>query len=192
MKPLTPASPHAILMIGIPGAGKSVFAEKFADTFQAPILNRTKIQKDYELDDEQAEALGETILVEFMKSHRTLLIEGGLELKDKRDVLVKRLNKAGYRTLFVWVQTDTNEAHHRATKDYPKGSGLTSDEFDEAVSIFEAPHAKEKSVVISGKHTYATQLKIVLKQLATNSGLAAAKKPEPPAPSRGNRSVMVR
>jgi predicted kinase len=167
MKPLTAASPHAIIMIGIPGSGKSTFAERFANTFQAPIVSQTKLQYEYGLTLEQAEALRMSILTEFMKTHRTVLIDGGLDRRDKREEMVRTLVKAGYRPLIVWVQTDTNEAYRRAAKPYPAGSGLRSDEFDILLSQFDAPGEKEKMVVISGKHTYTSQLKIILKQLAT-------------------------
>ena len=167
MKPLTAASPHAIIMIGIPGSGKSTFAERFADTFQAPIVSQTKLQYEYGLSVAQAEALRSAILTEYTKTHRTVLIDGGLDIKEKREAMVRTLVKAGYRPLIVWVQTDTNEAYRRASKPFPTGSGLRSDEFDVLLSQFEAPGEKEKMVVISGKHTYTSQLKIILKQLAT-------------------------
>ena len=87
----------------------------------------------------------------------------------------------------MWVQTDTNESHRRATKPYPKGSGMSSEEFDDLVAQFEAPHPKEHAIVISGKHTYATQLKIVLKQLAQ----ATNPTDTPPAP-QGRGRVIIR
>ncbi len=167
MKPLTAASPHAIIMIGIPGSGKSTFAEHFAETFQAPIVSQTKLQREFNLSFEDAEALRDIILTEYMKTHRTVLIDGGLDGKEKREAMVRKLVKFGYRPLIVWVQTDTNEAHRRATKPYPRGSGLHSDDFDALLDHFDPPGEKEKMVVISGKHTYASQLKIILKQLAT-------------------------
>ncbi len=43
---------------------------------------------------------------------------------------------------------------------------MQADEFDALVDSFDPPHEKERPVVISGKHTYTSQLKIVLKQLA--------------------------
>lgn len=167
MKPLTSASPHAIIMIGVPGSGKSTFADRFAETFQAPIVSQTKLQRAYRLSIKEAETLRDTILGEYMKTHRTVLIDGGLDEKEKRETSVRMLVKAGYRPLIVWVQTDTGEAHRRATKPYPRGSGMTDEEFDTRLNLFESPGEKEKMVVISGKHTYASQLKIILKQLAT-------------------------
>jgi adenylylsulfate kinase-like enzyme len=190
MKPHTTASPHAIIMVGIPGSGKSAFAERFADTFQAPILNRLKLQKDLELDNEQADKLADIMLAEFLKTRRTLVLEGGLDTKDARIETVKQLHKAGYRSLLVWVQTDTTESKRRASKPYPQGSGISEDDFDAILDHFEAPSEKEKYVVISGKHTYTTQLKIILKQLASDTG--ASKPPKPPiTPPRG-RGIIIR
>ena len=189
MKPLTPASPHAIIMIGIPGSGKSTFAEHFADTFKALIVSQTKLQREYGLSDIAAESLRDFILSEYIKTHRTVLIDGGLDVKTARDDLVRRLVKEGYRPLIVWVQTDTTESLRRAVKPYPRGSGMTPDEFDELVTLFDPPHEKEKTVVISGKHTYASQLKIVLKQLATTD---ASQPKLPPTPTTDTRSRTPR
>lgn len=191
MKPLTPASPHVIIMVGIPGAGKSAFAEKFAETFQTPILNRTKLQKELQIDDEQVDNLVETILKEFMKTNRTIVLEGGLDDKKHRAELIKYFTKLGFRPLVVWVQTDTIEARRRAIKTYPQGSGLTSDEFDEVVKQFQAPQIQERAIVISGKHTYTTQLKIVLKQIATNTQQKASVTSSAPVPPR-SRGVIIR
>ena len=191
MKPLTSASPHAIIMIGIPGSGKSTFADRFADTFQAPIVSQTKLQREYGLVFEDAEALRDTILTEYMKTHRTVLIDGGLDVKEKREAMVRRLVKAGYRPLIVWVQTDTNEAFRRANKPYPQGSGLRSEDFDSLLNMFDAPGEKEKMVVISGKHTYASQLKIILKQLATPDH-TQPKVPLSPAQKEEAAKIVVR
>lgn len=177
-------------MVGIPGSGKSTFAERFADTFQAPILNRIKLQKDLQLENEQADLLAEVILAEYIKTKKTIVIEGGADTKKERADLVKHLGAKGYQTLIVWVQTDTSESRRRASKPYPQGSGIDPDDYDVIIKHFEAPTDQEKIVVISGKHTYATQLKVVLKQLALN--VRANQQPKPPtAPPRG-RGIVVR
>lgn len=186
MKPLTPASPHAIIMVGIPGSGKSTFAEHFADTFQAPIINESRLAYEASLSEQQAEAVSNIVLQEILKTQRTFLIEPHNLTKTKRANLVHTVTKAGFRPLLVWVQTESLEAKRRALKPLPAGSGLTSDEFDTLFKKFNAPSISEKVVVISGKHTYATQLKVVLKQLA-------GERPETTitAPSRPNSETKT-
>ena len=194
MKPLTSASPHAIIMIGLPGSGKSTFAEHFADTFQAPIVSQTKLQRKFSLSLAAAESLRNSILFEYTKTHRTALIDGGLNSKSDRAALVRQLVKAGYRPLIVWVQTDATEALRRASRPYPRGSGLTRDEFNQLAKAFDPPHDKEKTVVISGRHTYASQLKIILKQLAAPDATQPKlpPKPSPEGRSRVSRRPLIR
>lgn len=184
MKPPIPAIPHVILMIGIPGAGKSTFAERFSETFQAPIVSYTALAKEYDVPHGSVDALAEYVTDQIVKTHRTFIIDGSANTKTQRATLAKKLQKEGYKILTVWVQTDTNEAKRRALKKYPQGSGLTSDEFDAAVTAFQAPVEQEKPVVISGKHTYATQLKGVLRQIAAVVPRAASP-PVSPRPARG-------
>ncbi len=188
MKPLTPASPHAIIMVGIPGSGKSTFAEHFAETFQAPIVNESKIAFEASLNSEQTEKVSSALIRELLKAQRTFLVEAANLTQVKRASLVKTISKAGYRPMVVWVQTETFEAKRRASKPLPIGSGLSSDDFDAAVKKFSAPLPKEKPIVISGKHTYATQLKVVLKQLAGSR----PDTPPPPPNHRRTGNIIVR
>ncbi len=191
MKPLTPATPHAIIMAGLPGSGKSTFAEHFADTFQAPIINVHALKHLYALDDDQAEKVALHFLAEIIKTHRTVLIEGLGHSRNKRSEASRLISKAGYKPLVVWVQTDPMEAKRRATKPYPRGSHLTPEAFDTAAKAFQAPTVTERALVISGKHTYATQLKVVLKQIATTPR-PAPEQEKPVAPVRPRaRDIMV-
>lgn len=189
MKPLNPASPHAIIMLGIPGSGKTTFAERFADTFQAPFVNQTKLQKEFKLSGVKSQTLRQLILNEYAKTKRTIVIEGGVDTKSSRTELAKDLAAAGYKLLLVWVQTDTNESRRRALKPYPIGSGMTEDEFLDAIDGFEAPVPQEKPVVISGKHTYVSQLKIVLKHLATPPASPPRTPTDKPARAQSGRPV---
>lgn len=168
MKQLTPASPHVIVMVGIPGAGKSAFAGHFAETFKTPYINQSHLMREFNLSSDNAEHLSFLMLDEITKTRRTLIFEGNSSTKRDRAQLIKYVTEQGYRPLLVWVQTDSIESKRRATKEFPRGSGLSASEFDEAVSKFESPVAKEGAIVISGKHTYASQLKIVLRQLASD------------------------
>ena len=188
MKPITPASPHAIIMVGIPGSGKSTFAEHFAETFKAPIINESRIAREAHLSAKQAEAVSKTLLKELLKINSTFLFEATNLTKVKRTAIVTAVTKAGYRPLVVWVQTELNEAKRRALKPAPHGSGLQEEEFDALYQSFPAPSAQEKVIVISGKHTYATQLKVVLKHLAGTRPEATI---EPPKP-RQSGNIVVR
>jgi len=46
MKPLSLSKPHVIVTVGIPGSGKSFFAEHFAATFKAPLISGERIRKE--------------------------------------------------------------------------------------------------------------------------------------------------
>ena len=182
MKPLTPNTPHVIIMVGIPGSGKTTFAEHFAKTFDAPYINPLTIAKLIGSDAETTEKITKLLFDELLKTNTTLIYEGSTYLRTQRMALENMVTKAGYKPLLVWVQTDPAESKHRATK---KGiNSLSNAEFDAAFRQFQNPSETEKPVVISGKHTYPTQLKAVLMRLATTRPQApqAPQKPLPPTP----------
>lgn len=190
MKPLIPNTPHVIIMVGIPGAGKTTFAENFAKTFHAPYINPRSISDLTGIDDEATEKVTKLLFDELLKTRHTLIYEGSTFAKAQRQALEQMVTKAGYRTLLVWVQTDPFEAKRRATKKQTDGSHISPGVFDDAVTQFQNPSEAEKPVVISGKHTYTTQLRTVLKRLAGVQPNTPPK-PEPPRSAQG-RSITVR
>lgn len=167
MKPLTPSTPHVVIMVGIPGSGKTTFARSFAKTFQAPYINPSDISDLTGIDAKATEKVTRLLFDELLKTSRTLIYEGSTYAKTQRMALENMVTKAGYQPLLVWVQTDPAESKHRATKRQKGAVALTSTQFDTAFKNFQNPSETERPVVISGKHTYATQLKTVLKRLAT-------------------------
>jgi predicted kinase len=190
MKSLSLSKPHLIVMVGVPGSGKSFFAEKFADTFHTPYVSREKLV---------SLAGGVTTFIddlmyyqvsELFKTRQSLLIEGTGDTRVERLELAKWAHKAGYETLTVWVQTDPATAKSRHRKE--KKSSV--DAYDKLLQNFDAPLSVEKPVVISGKHTYATQARVVLKRLseprAETSILAAP--PTRVDPSSRRRNIAIR
>lgn len=167
MKSLSLAQPHVILMVGVPGAGKSFFAESFSQTFNAPYVSLEKIIP-YTSDDAAATALMQHCINELLKTQRSIIIEGGTDTRIEREKLTRKAKLAGYETLIVWVQTDPATAKTRSIKDAKNkvNRTLSPDEYDRIVKRFTPPNTLEKPTVISGKHTYATQAKIVLKKLS--------------------------
>lgn len=155
-------------MVGVPGSGKSFFAEKFADTFSAPYVSLEKIIP-YTTDGAAGNDVMDHQVAELLKTRQSIIVEGGTDTRTERDKLTRKARACGYEALLVWVQTDPTTAKSRSVRE-TKGKinrTLSVDEYDRCVRRFTAPNTLEKPTVISGKHTYATQAKIVLKKLSS-------------------------
>ncbi|MDB5187192.1 MAG: hypothetical protein JWM07_664 [Candidatus Saccharibacteria bacterium] len=169
MKSLSLAQPHIIVMVGVPGSGKSFFAENFAQTFNAPYVSLEKIIP-YTTSDDDAMTLMQQYVDELLKTNRSFIIEGGTDTRIEREKLARKAKAAGYESLIVWVQTDPATARVRSIRDIKNkvNRTLTAVEYDRIVKRFTAPNSLEKPTVISGKHTYATQARIILKKLSAD------------------------
>ena len=172
MKVLGISKPHLVIMIGIPGSGKSFFAEHFAETFKAPIISFNKLRKNApklishtQNDNKLVHDIADCMLDEVLKTERTVIYDGEANSRTERDNITKKAKQFGYEPLFVWVQTELLTAKKRAIRKTDNEFPLTAEEFDVKLKKFIAPSRSEKTIVISGKHTYPSQLKIVLKYL---------------------------
>lgn len=184
MKSLSLTQPHAIIMVGIPGSGKTYFASKFSDTFHAPYVC-TEALLPYARDTEAARKIAELTLNEVLKTNQSLILEVASSTRTERMSLAKTLRAKGYTPLVVWVQTDKDTAKQRIMRDKAKDEAA----FDAQVRRFTPPHENEKPLVISGKHTYASQAKVVLKRLsAPRADISTHSKP----PVRRHGSIIVR
>ena len=163
MKSLQLEKPHAIVVVGIQGSGKSFFAEKFADTFSAPFLDDKQFI-EHAKSEGAAKMIATTMLMELLKTSRSLVIEIDGS-KENRSELAKLLKDSGYEMLLIWVQTDANTALARSRKMY----GIKPDEYKQGLKQFSAPQDNEQPLVISGRHTFASQAKTVLKKLSTTN-----------------------
>jgi gluconate kinase len=163
MKSLRLSRPHAIMMVGIPGSGKTFFAEKFAEMFNAPFINTSIIESACK-EGEAGRVIG-YMVNEIAKTQQTFVYEGNADTRVSRTEFGKWARTSGYQPLYVWVQIDTATAKTRTKKTGVIGE----DEFDFTVKSFSAPHPDERSIVISGKHTYATQAKVVLNHLSKSN-----------------------
>ncbi len=189
MKPINLATPHLIIMVGIPGSGKSFFAEHFSTTFNAPLVSAEFLESILSSDDESLTSLTEHILNELLKTNQTIVFDGDSSTRTNRLSLAKLAKNKGYEPLFVWAQTESAAAKQRATHSR-RMNAMTSAEFDDAIKKFTPPNASEKALVISGKHTYASQLKIVLSRIASERQNVASQRAEPSPPVR--RTFLIR
>ena len=193
MKSFSLSRPLVIFMIGLPGAGKSFFARQFAETFKAPIVSHDYLR--YQMFPEPAFSNDEDKLIaqiagnefsELLKTQRSIILDGGSNDYADRQDLTKLAKKHGYGSLIVWVQTDELACRKRATKRSAKRSGdelnmsMTDHDFEIAKSSFMPPGKSEDFIVISGKHTYATQAKVVLRRFVTSQPVVDPETPKQP------------
>ena len=170
-----------VIVIGLPGAGKSFFARRFTATFNAPIVSNDKLRwtlfSNYTYSkDENAivEQVASLMIDELLVAGKTFVLDGGFTTRAARDGLTKLGAQYGFRTLIVWGQTDAPTTKHRAFNRSETNPGdqytqsLTPEQFSEVEKGFTKPDMQfreQNTVVISGRHTYSAQAKTVLKKI---------------------------
>ena len=152
---------RAILAFGAPCSGKTTFCEKFARQFKASFFDLDKLKDDNNLTRKNVLLLVEQLA----KTGQTLIFEGGVGTEKERKEIICILQKAHYEPFLLWFQTDVATLRTRL-KAREKSVEKARAKYEAAVKRLEAPTEVEKPVVLSGKHTYPTQLKHVLARLA--------------------------
>lgn len=188
MKSLSLSQPHLIVLVGAPGSGKTFFAEKFADTFHAPYVSRERIASLLAEPNSFTDELFYYQVYELLKTRQSILVEGISDTRAERLELSRYARAAGYKTLLVWVQTDPATAKNRYLKANKQDKAVSPEAYDELINRFALPMPTEKPVVISGKHTYATQARVVLKKLSEPRAEISSKA----APPVRNESTSTR
>jgi predicted kinase len=176
------------MMVGIPGSGKSFFASRFAETFHAPYVDSIVIEQ-LSRDSAAAGELIGVLLGEIAKTKQTFVFEGNSDSRTHRTEFARWARNKGYQPVFIWVQTDQRTSLQRSLK----AKSVSRDAFGEILRGFSAPHEDEKAIVISGRHTYASQARVVLAQLSKiarpQSATPAARPASVQAP---RRSISIR
>ena len=75
------SKPYAILVFGAPMSGKTTFAEKFSEKFNAPFLNLSELHEQYRLSRKVAQIL----ISQIAKCKQTLILEGGIDSERQRN-----------------------------------------------------------------------------------------------------------
>ena len=197
MESLQLSKPHLIVMVGIPGSGRSFFAEHFAETFRAPIISADLVRGRLfgtpifsANEDIIVNKTTDYILSEVIKTNRTIIYKGQTGSRSDRARITKLCRETGYEPLYVWTQIDVETAKRRYIKKLPVSNTLASSRFDAEMKRFNPPQANEKPIVISGKHTYNSQLKIVLQHLVDHEKAAEASRVSAGQPD--NRRYLIR
>jgi shikimate kinase len=187
MKSLQVDKPHMLVVVGLPGAGKTFFAKQFSSTFNAPYVDYDHYRHLINNDELGDKITGE-MLAQLMLTRQTIVLEGlGSQRAERKDfTLFARKN--GYEVLYIWVQTEPATTLLRAVTS--KSATMTRSEFDERSSQFEILTKDENHLVISGKHTYASQAKVVLKRLVSARTETPSAGPRPAVPQPRGRIIV--
>ena len=191
MKSLNLTKPHLIVVVGIPGAGKTFFGHQFSTTFNAPYLRYEELY-EFSNDESATQSLWDFMLDKLAQTKQTLVLEGPGATKLDRRQISELAHAYGYQALYIWVQTEPTTAQMRATKGVGKVKPLyplSNKEFTERAAVFEPLTPGENYMVISGKHTYASQAKNVLQKLTQARGqntkiVTTGTRPSSSAPSQ--------
>ncbi len=159
-KSTTLSLPRAILVFGAPASGKTTFCEKFSQQFRAPYYNLTDIKEENGFSRDKVLLILDLIA----RTGQNLIIEGELNTEADRQEIRKLLEAEGYNPSLIWIQTDVNTIKSRL-KSRLKSVAKAKEEYEAKISELEAPSDAENPIVLSGKHTFETQLSHTLSQL---------------------------
>lgn len=177
---LSGAQPLFVLVVGIPGSGKSFFARQFSDNYRFFYVETGRYENiisniggDNKKVISAAKQITEATLDQALRSFKHIILEGHYYSSKERDGVLNMAKKAGFGTLIVWVQTDIETSGYRALNrdrrrlDDKNSLSLSETEFKTIAKSFQNPNPKKENiVVVSGKHDFKSQGVIVLKKIA--------------------------
>lgn len=179
MSKIVPEKPVIILLYGFPGSGKTFFSRQLCEELQSAHLEEDRIrnelfekprfskQENYALQRIMGYMSGE-----FLAAGISVIYDMNAMRFSQRHTVreIARRNKVD--TLIVWFQLDADTAYLRnAKRDRRKmddrfAAGYNVEQFRELAAHMQQPEPTEDFVVVSGKHTYASQRGNVMKKLA--------------------------
>jgi predicted kinase len=177
MQKVVPHKPLLILLYGFPGAGKTYFARQLCENLQAAHVHGDRIRSElferprYDREENEViEHLMDYMTGEFLNAEMSVVHDTNAMRLSQRRQLRDLARKSGAQTVLVWFQVDMESAYLRATKrdrrraDDKFSPPIDRQTFERIASGMQNPQ-NEDYVVISGKHTFNTQLGAIIKRL---------------------------
>ena len=166
------------MLYGFPGAGKTYFARQLCDHLQAAHIQGDRIRGElfenpqYDKDENQVIAqLMDYMTGEFLSAGISVVYDTNAMRQKQRRELREMARKAHAQSLLIWLQIDHESAIVRVSKRDRRRSDdkfampLDRATFDRIAAGMQNPSTTEEYIVISGKHTFNTQLSAFMKRI---------------------------
>jgi predicted kinase len=172
------AKPVLVCLYGFPGSGKSYVARNLADAVHIAHVSGDRIRSEL-FEHPRYDAQENAIITHLMNYMTHEFLNAGVSVvydtnslrASQRRTLrdLARTNKADY--MLIWLQIDPDTAYARTqdrdrrTADDRFAQPQDENTFDRTLSGMQNPQPGEEYLVISGKHTFATQKNAVVNRL---------------------------
>lgn len=168
-----------ILLYGFPGSGKTYFARQFTDAVHAAHLEQDRIRNElfqnprYTKQENSAlSRIMDFMANEFLTAGISVVMDYNAMRISQRRLLREMARQKKASTIVVWFQTDPDTAYLRNTKrdrrklDDRFSVGYDENQFRALASYMQHPEPTEDYVVVSGKHSFNSQMSSVMKKLS--------------------------
>ena len=173
-----PSKPLFILLYGIPGSGKTFFARQLCETLHAAHIQGDRVRAElfekprYDRQENMVIThLSEYMIEEFLKAGVSVVYDINASRLAPRRVYRDMARRAHAQPVLVWLQIDVESAFDRVVKrdrrqvDNKYTHPVDRTTFDALIAQMQNPMREEDYIVVSGKHTFATQKSAVVKRL---------------------------
>jgi predicted kinase len=165
------------MLYGFPGAGKTYFARQLTEHLQVAHVHGDRIRGELfetpRYDKEENEVITQLMdymTGEFLNAGLSVIYDVNAVRGNQRRVLRETARKHHVQPVLVWLQIDADSAYARTqTRDRRRSDDKFAGPSDRATFERQAGSMQnpqnEDYIVISGKHTFGTQLSALMKRL---------------------------